>query len=281
MNAAVSNDEQESILMVSTDLDGTLLDHHDYSWSAINPALSRLNNLHIPVIINTSKTSEEVVLLQKEMSLTAPFIVENGSAILLPKSMFKLRPDDVLDCGGYWKRVFGSSRVLIIEVLKKLRKNYSWVFEGFYDWDEQQIMAHTGLDQNGANLALKRAFSEPILWQDTAEALDKFKIEIRKYNLRILQGGRFIHVLGNTNKSVPLLWLSHYYSTMNHKNIEWIVLGDSDNDVDMLKMATYPVAVKSPVGQYPSFVGLGETIFTQDYGPKGWNKAILKILNNY
>lgn len=280
MNVAESNCAPDTLLMVSTDLDGTLLDHHDYSWEPIKPALDQLKKSDIPMIINTSKTAEEVVLLQAEMSIKAPFIIENGSAILLPKSLFKSKPKGALDCGNYWKRVFGSTRVLIVEVIRKLRKQFGWEFVGFSDWDESQLMIHTGLNKQSAHLALQRSFSEPLLWNDTDEALEKFKKEISKYGLKTLQGGRFIHVLGETDKSVPLLWLNEYYLMFKNCRIEWIVLGDSDNDIDMLTIADYPVAVKSPVRDYPNFTGVGETLFTQALGPEGWNQAIIEILEN-
>ena len=71
--------------VVFTDLDGTLLDHYSYSWSEAAESLKKLSRLGIPVIINTSKTADEVITLQKEMALNAPFIVENGSALYIPK----------------------------------------------------------------------------------------------------------------------------------------------------------------------------------------------------
>lgn len=46
--------------LVSTDLDGTLLDHHTYSWHAALPALQKCSELAIPVVLNTSKTLAEV-----------------------------------------------------------------------------------------------------------------------------------------------------------------------------------------------------------------------------
>ena len=68
---------QPTKLLVSTDFDGTLLDHYTYSWDAAKPALERLKALNVPVVINTSKTFSEVVQLQESLELAAPFIVEN------------------------------------------------------------------------------------------------------------------------------------------------------------------------------------------------------------
>ena len=49
-----------SDMLVFTDLDGTLLDHHDYSYDAALPTLRRLKKANIPLIFNTSKTAAEV-----------------------------------------------------------------------------------------------------------------------------------------------------------------------------------------------------------------------------
>jgi len=72
--------------LISTDLDGTLLDHYDYSWSAALPSLQRCRDEGITVILNTSKTFAETHALQQALSLDGPIIVENGSALIMPRS---------------------------------------------------------------------------------------------------------------------------------------------------------------------------------------------------
>ena len=53
-----------SEFLIFTDLDGTLLDHHDYSFSAASTALDLVQERKIPLIIATSKTFCEVKKLQ-------------------------------------------------------------------------------------------------------------------------------------------------------------------------------------------------------------------------
>ena len=71
-------------LIVFTDLDGTLLDHHSYSWRAASPAMAKLAANGIPLIFNSSKTAAEMRHLQNAMGIRAPFIVENGAAAVIP-----------------------------------------------------------------------------------------------------------------------------------------------------------------------------------------------------
>jgi mannosyl-3-phosphoglycerate phosphatase len=74
--------------LVFTDMDGTLLDHHTYSFEAAKPALSALESKSIPVIPTTSKTFAELQPLRERIGLDGPFIVENGAAIFIPHGFF-------------------------------------------------------------------------------------------------------------------------------------------------------------------------------------------------
>lgn len=54
-------------LLVFSDLDGTLLDSHSYDWQPAAPWLSRLREANVPVILCSSKTSAEMLYLQKTL----------------------------------------------------------------------------------------------------------------------------------------------------------------------------------------------------------------------
>ena len=74
--------------MVFTDLDGTLLDHHDYSFSAALATLEKLKTHQIPVIATTSKTVQEVIHLYEAMAINGPFIVETVRRFISLSSCF-------------------------------------------------------------------------------------------------------------------------------------------------------------------------------------------------
>ena len=69
-------------MIIFTDLDGSLLNHEDYSFREALPALARIRRSAIPLIFVTSKTRGEVEILQQEMCIREPFIVENGGGII-------------------------------------------------------------------------------------------------------------------------------------------------------------------------------------------------------
>ena len=70
--------------LIFTDLDGTLLDHENYSYGNNNKLIASIINNHNDVIFNTSKTFSESINLLKKLNLTnMPFSTENGALLYL------------------------------------------------------------------------------------------------------------------------------------------------------------------------------------------------------
>ena len=69
-----------SSIWVVSDVDGTLMDH-SYDLTPAKETIKTLQKLSIPVILCTSKTAAEVEVIRQELSLSDPYIVENGAAI--------------------------------------------------------------------------------------------------------------------------------------------------------------------------------------------------------
>jgi len=277
--------------LISTDLDGTLLDHHTYSWQAAKEALNRCHELNVPVIINTSKAQSEVTEILTELGFQAPFIVENGSAMLIPLSfasdiekIVSLDQRSMID-GEYLLVRFGVNRQTILTFIQQIRDQYNWQFEGFSDWSVEQIAEHTGLSLKNAAQASQKYYSEPFIWNDTQDNLDQFKLKVEQAGLKCMKGGRFFHIQGQTNKARPLQWLLANQKTIfenqdSNSRIKLICLGDNHNDVDMLNIADYPVCVRSPIADYPSLITTNNIIKTRAYGPEGWAEAMDSILTS-
>ena len=76
--------------LIFTDLDGTLLDHENYSYGNNKKLISSIISKQNEIIINTSKTFSECKYLLKELKLTnMPFSTENGAVLYFPKNRFK------------------------------------------------------------------------------------------------------------------------------------------------------------------------------------------------
>jgi len=275
--------------IISTDLDGTLLDHHDYSWQAAAPALSVCREAGVPVILNTSKTQVEAEAHREDLNLIAPVIVENGSALLVPLALLKgdipsHQPDVNIRKGERNLRiVFGVERSVILGFVNRVRNDYGWKFEGFNDWSVEEIASLTGLSHSAALAASAKQHSEPLLWNDSAERLLDFQHKAERAGFRLMKGGRFYHLQGQTDKAKPLDWLKRHASLVfdsldSNSQAKLICLGDNHNDVAMLNIADFPVCVRSPVADFPSLTSDRPIIYTELEGPQGWNVAVQSLL---
>lgn len=256
--------------LIFTDLDGTLLDHHDYSHQAALLALDRLQQLNVPVIINSSKTLAEIKQIASDLALDTPQIAENGSLIYFPLTTQTI--------------TLGTDYRTICTTLDDLRQHYGYEFAGFHDLDAAQIASHTGLSLSAAKHSAQRNGTEPLLWHDTDKQLRQFQSQLESQDLLLKRGGRFWHVMGNTDKKQAMDALKLHYQQERGGIPFTIALGDSANDIDMLAHADVAVIVKNPHG---SQITLPEAksntqqivVHTDKPGPAGWNDAINRLLD--
>ena len=117
--------------LVFTDMDGTLLDHHTYSFDAAKPALNALDEKNIPVIPTTSKTFAELQPLRKSIGLDGPFIIENGAAVFIPHGFFKQKPTGTVWVDGYWCKSFISNQKYWIKLIDKINADFAGEFKQF------------------------------------------------------------------------------------------------------------------------------------------------------
>lgn len=251
-------------MIVVTDLDGTLLDHHDYSWVAAIDAMALLDRRGIPLILNSSKTAAEMRSLRKALGNDCPYITENGSGICLPS-----------DYGDEFVAM-GLNRERVLYVLHALRKLHGFAFTGFADMDPAALIACTGLDHTAAVAALDRHFTEPLLWQDSEARFGEFVKILEDSGLACTRGGRFWHVAGAADKGRALEWLREHYGSGGHP-VHVIALGDGNNDIPMLEAADMAVIIPSPVNPLPAVRNPRRLVATQA-GPAGWNAALLSLL---
>jgi len=256
---------QRQQLIIFTDLDGTLLDHHSYSWEPAQPALRQLHERQVPLILCTSKTAAEVSQLHQELGLSTPFIVENGAGIIFPEA----------DKPAYF---FGKSYTELIDLVQQIRKNGRYLFSGFHDFSVAEIVAETGLEPGRAKLAKQRLCSEPIRWHDDQYALNDFQLELAAHDLQLLRGGRFYHVLDKAaDKGTALNWLLNNYPSPAGKVWYSVALGDGPNDQTMLEAADLAVVIPSASGLSPKPNNV-TVIHAPQPGPSGWNQTLLEIL---
>lgn len=258
--------------LVVTDLDGTLLNHHSYAFDAALDAILDLQKRNIPVILNTSKTYSETITIRQQLGVIDPFIVENGSCIYLPKNQFN-KQAGATPRDDYWEIVLGERQKTISRVLEKIKLDDKHCIR-LSQCSVEQVVTLTGLSVEQAPQAIAREFSEPIVWKADEAALHSFLRQLALNALTTLQGGRFLHVIGNCDKGSATEHLIECYAdTANNSQIKTVALGDSANDAAMLSVADISVIVNSPSNHQLRKL-VTPDIQTKRHAPEGWKEAI-------
>lgn len=250
-----------SFWLVSTDLDGTLLNHHTYEYQAVLPALNWLKQQEIPVILNSSKTYAELSDWRQKLNLQQPIICENGGVVHLQ---------------GENPILIGKPYHEIIDLLRKLKAELGWQFEGFSDFSPEQIVEHTGLQLEDAERAKQRETTEPILWQDSEQNLAAFKQKLDEAGLQLQKGGRFYHVMADHDKGSSLQYLMRNFWRLlwGRDDFKILALGDGENDRSQLEIADIAVVLPSANQQYLQLNSNNQIYQTNQPAPEGWAEAV-------
>ncbi len=263
--------------LVFSDLDGTFLDHHSYSYQAALDAFDWFRSQNIPVIWNTSKTAREVLEFRSRLNPDTPFIVENGAAIYWPAELSALPqsvqtlPVTTIGALHFHVHLLGPAYSLVRQQLEALHRNYS--FTGFSEMDTAQVQDCTGLSAEAADLARQRGHTEPLLWQDSEERKAAFTDELNRLGLAAVQGGRFLTVGGQHDKGSALNWLAGQYSQTWVTTARTLALGDGGNDIPMLQQADVAVTIPSASGKTLNISEHEHVIRPARPGPEGWHEA--------
>jgi D-glycerate 3-kinase len=271
----ISDDILQPIIF--TDLDGTLLDHANYSAPNVSELLQKLQAVNIPVVFNTSKTFCEVVELKKELNIQQPFIVENGAAVYIPLNYFALKPIGSKQVGDYWCFALASPLSTLLKDLDSLNKLYKAHYKLFSHLSSEQISALTGLSDAQARRAQTRDHSDPLYWYGDEALLNTFVKEIKALGYEIKIGGRFIHITKNTDKSAAQQWLVKQFTHHFRKSLTVIALGDSDNDKQMLEQANIAIIITNPASKKPVKLLHNKARYSQSPAPLGWIEEVTSL----
>lgn len=249
-------------LIVFTDLDGTLLDHSDYSHEAAMPALMALKTQNIPLILASSKTAAEIMPLHAELGLGDwPVIVENGAQSVRPGA------------GSTDRSEYDRLRA----ILAGLPPDLAGPYRGFGDMTDAEVAQITGLSSEAAALARQRNFTEPGLWQGTDEGLTAFLDALSENGVTARRGGRFLTLSFGGTKAGQMAAIMHDLDRDTA-----IALGDAPNDIEMIETADHGVIIRNDHGKdIPPLPGEAEGRITRSTlpGPQGWSAEVLRLLD--
>lgn len=267
--------------LVFTDLDGSLLDHHSYSFRDALPQLRALERAAVPVIPVSSKTRAEIENLRGELGNAHPFITENGAAIFIPRGYFSSQPEDTVARGAYWVREMCPPRQRWLDLLQGLEADFSDEFDYFHRAGVDGIIRLTGLSPERAMEANSREYSEPVKWFGSASRRADFIARLEQAGATVLQGGRFLSVAGDSDKGKAVSWLREAYRQSAPQAL-WhdLAIGDSANDCAMLEVAESALLVRSSVHDFPTLRREYGVFRSSELGPAGWAEGVARWLHS-
>ncbi len=278
-------------ILIYTDLDGTLLNHHTYSFKKALPALAEIKRRNISLILCSSKTRGELEEYQRKLRIKSPFISENGGAIFIPKGYFNNLRNDLKVKGKYMVLELGTPykelRMRLIEASRKFRMKVI----GFGDLTAKQIASMFNLSPKEARLAKKREYDEPFYFSGGTKPkqLRAIEKEFKRSGLNLTKGGRFFHLLGQNNKGKAVRLLTRMYKhnwntdlAAQDSSLLTVGMGDSLNDLPMLEAVDIPILVKQRHSIYDKEILKRLKVQkAKGIGPLGWNQAILDLVSKY
>ncbi len=263
--------KQKKILI--TDLDGTLLDEN-YEWRRAEREIEELKRRGIPIVFCSAKTREEQREIREEMGVKDPYIVEDGSAIVIPEESelygvaetFPHRHDREK---GEILIVLGDDYGKVVSFLDELGKP-KLKLKYYARMSEDEISKVTGLSEEKARLAKNREFSETLVeWNE--EDLEKIR---EKFNVEV--GGRFAHVYGkNADKGKAIDLLRKLYERAGY-SVWTLGVGNHYTDIPMLKAVDQPAIVRNPDGWIEA--DIPNLYRARGVATEGWVEVVRKFL---
>ena len=259
----------DPVPIIFTDIDGTLIDLSTYDSQFTQPRVSRLLTKKVPIVLCSSKTCWEQLFYQQLFRLADPFIVENGSAIYIPRGYFDFKIPFDRCTEAYGVMVLGVPALEIEACLQVIREETGLTFSTYQDFSVDEICRITALPPEQAALARQREFSATILTPLSSTDHARLVSSLAEVGLQILAGGRFHTVTAasaDKGKAVNRL------KALFHQKfgvIQTIGLGDSANDYALLEAVDQAYLVQRPDGAWDEPRGI-PVIKVPGIGPAGW-----------
>lgn len=269
------------LIILFTDLDGTLLDARTYDPGPSVPALDRCRRLGIPVLFVSSKTRAEMERLRAVLGNTDPFVSENGGGVFLPVDAWLDPPGvgryKVERGGGLWRIALGAPYRKVAQALEASAGAAGARVRGLDTMSETEAADLTGLAPEEARLAVRREFDIPFLVLDETEALiDRLRTEIDARGLCYTRGGRFHHILGRSDKGKAVSLLKQLYQEAS-PGVRFAAVGDAANDGPMLREVDHPYLVRRPDGTFDQDAWFEGLTVTKGIGPEGFAEVVSAV----
>lgn len=242
--------------------------------------MKKLRDLQIPVILCSAKTHTEQQPIRSNLNLTDPYIVENGSAIIIPADTLTVDTATfsypVEQREGEVIIRLGIPRAEIQQQLDDIRIVTNIEFQTFADLSVEEVAQITGLDHAGAKRARQRDYSATVVTQFSDIDRLRFQAACAAHHLKAPSGGRFMTITdSNADKGQAVRLLTRLYGAQWGDDIKTVGIGDSPNDLPMLAAMDIAYQVQRPDSTWRSLELTGLRRVPAP-GPAGFSRMVEK-----
>ncbi len=259
--------------IVFTDIDGTLLDIYSGNFEGTDLLVRKFTRMGIPIILCSAKTRSEQEYIRDKLGLSDPFIIENGGAVVIPDGYF----DDLeivphTGKNGYSLIEIGGHSNEIRKQLAKIREELQINFKGTSDMTLDEISRRVRIPLLFAKRMSKREYGETILEIDPSD-LDKLAKVCKRIGLKVIHGGRYTDITqGNDKGKATRVLIDLFKRKFQPRGTIFIGLGDSENDLPMLRLMDIPVLVQKANGSWCDST-IKNLLRSTGIGPNGWRNS--------
>ncbi|HXR74535.1 MAG TPA: HAD-IIB family hydrolase [Bryobacteraceae bacterium] len=261
--------------VIFSDLDGALLDPHNYSFAEASEALHSIQSAGIPLVICTSRTSAQIELFRGQLPCH-PVIIENGGAILIPSGYFPFSIPGTQQRNRFEAIKLGDCREHAIVALRHASEKCGVPVRGFSELTTTEICELTGFNADEAERANAREFDEPFISLDP-ERTPELLCALEQTGKRWTRGTHFYHAFGPSDKASAAWMLLKFYERA-FGDVESIGLGDAPSDIDFMQLMKRCVIVRSEFSPMLQ-KALPQAELAAWPGPRGWSDSIGGFLN--
>ena len=268
--------------LIFTALEGALLDRRTGSFDEAAEALSELERRHIPLVLVTSRTRDEIEPLRRKMGHGHPFIAEAGGGIYYPDGYFNIKIPDAKRSGRYLCVALGRPYKEVCGVLDEIAEESGVGVAGFHHMSSREIAENIGLRPRDAELARSREFDEPFFFTSADEkAIARFVAAAKERGFDARPGQTFWHFSSGCDSARAVRSLTKLFRDATRIKLRAVGIGPAAEGLPWLRAVDQPVLLGTSEGRFEHPDSIQSMNGTPDNspGPAGWNASILNIIS--
>lgn len=278
-----------SALLIVTDIDGTLLDdearlpHGAPEWRhAIRTLGARVASCE--VAFASSRTLDELMVLQRALGIRGPCIAEDGAILALDETT--TLPADAAMPRHDGERRYGRRRLRVwtqarsAKALRELMADVESVDRADASRFTRPALHALGFHTPGAIRRALQARHHSLLLDPrrlSGDEIASTRALAAARGLQLRLGGRWLTLADTSGKGTALTLLRHLGSVCGVSPIV-VAIGNEENDISLLQKADLAFVIRNPGrGPHPALAAIPHAVVLDTEGARGWLEMLDRL----